>query len=70
MTEYHDGLPIVHRTELGVAVLWFKTNKNTRDMYRIYYANGRDPLATNTMEIVREQLGDKRVAMNVQLSLF
>lgn len=67
--ELYDGLPVVYRSERGVAVLWFKTNRNTGEMFRIYYADGSSPLATNTMDIVKEQLDGKPKPDTGQLRL-
>ena len=54
--ETFDGLEVVHLTDKGFAHFWFRIRNGT--MYRIHYANGkRDPLATNSMKIIEEELG-------------
>jgi len=62
---------VVHRTKNGYAHYWFEKEEGGI-IYRIIYNNGRAPLATNTMDIIKKQLEEKEdePTTNQQLTLF
>ena len=54
----------VFESAKGHAVYWF-TKADGMVIYRIYYTDGRAPLATNAMSIIEHELKTKQ-----QLTLF
>ncbi len=52
-------MQIVFENSNGHAYYWF-TKDCGMIIYRIIYKNGREPLATNSMDIIKEQLKEKK----------